>query len=68
MSNVYSRLEAAKYLKIGVTTLWRLTKDSQIASIQIGSRRLYREEDLNRFLSSRLGAKPASKYGVGSHR
>lgn len=50
MSRLYSRLEASQYLRIGVTTLWRLTQSGEIISVQIGSRRLYREEDLAKFV------------------
>lgn len=54
MSRVLSRSEAATYLNVGVTTLWRLTKSGDLTSIQIGTRRLYREEDLSSFLEARL--------------
>ena len=54
MSRVLSRSEAATYLNVGVTTLWRLTKSGDLTSIQIGTRRLYREEDLASFLEARL--------------
>lgn len=54
MSRVLSRSEAANYLNVGVTTLWRLTKSGDLTSIQIGTRRLYREEDLTSFLEARL--------------
>lgn len=54
MSRVLSRSEAATYLHVGVTTLWRLTKSGDLTSIQIGTRRLYREEDLTSFLEARL--------------
>lgn len=57
MSRVYSRIEAASYLKIGVTTLWRLTRSGELPVVQVGARRVYREVDLDSFLQQKLSSR-----------
>ena len=37
-------------LKIGRTTLWNLTVDGVLRSVKIGARRLYRPQDVERFI------------------
>ena len=54
MTRLLSRKETSTYLRIGETTLWRLTNTGELPSIQIGSRRLYREEDLANFVISKV--------------
>ena len=68
MSRVLSRYEAAQYLNVGLTTLWRLTKSGDLTSIQIGTRRLYREEDLTGFLETRLRLSRKAENGTCSFR
>ena len=47
---LFSRLEACDYLRIGPTTLWRITVKGLLPSVRIGSRVLYRQDDLDSFV------------------
>lgn len=58
MNRLLTRKEAADWLQIGVTTLWRLTKSGSLGSLRIGSRRLYRIEELEAFLRDRIERGP----------
>lgn len=46
----YSRDEVCALLHISKPTLWKKTKDGEIASINVGRRVLYRESEVKRLL------------------
>jgi excisionase family DNA binding protein len=46
-----TRREAAEFLRVGSTTLWKLDRDGALCPVRVGSRCLYRREDLEKFLS-----------------
>jgi excisionase family DNA binding protein len=45
-----SVLDAALMLGVGTRTIWSLTAGGRLPSVRIGRRRLYRVEDLRRYL------------------
>lgn len=49
-SNLLSRKETATYLKIALSTLWRLTKENKIQAVYIGNRVFYKQEDIEKAL------------------
>jgi excisionase family DNA binding protein len=42
--------EAAAYLRVGKTTMYKLLADGEIKPFKIGRKNLFRPEDLDRFL------------------
>jgi excisionase family DNA binding protein len=46
-----TRREAAEFLRVGSTTLWKLDKERVLCPVRVGSRCLYRREDLEKFLN-----------------
>jgi len=46
--NVKSVLE---HLCIGRTTLWRLTRKEELPYVKIGSRKLFKVQDINNFIN-----------------
>ena len=55
-NKLYSSQEAAECLGISLTHLYRLSKSGEIGSVRAGVRRLYRPEDLDRWVQ---GLRPA---------
>lgn len=51
-----SPAEAARMLGLGRTKFYELLADKQIASLKIGTRRLIRLSDLERWLADQCGA------------
>jgi excisionase family DNA binding protein len=49
---VYTDREAAKYLRIGQTTLWRLRKTGKISFRRAASKIIYTKSDLENYLDS----------------
>ncbi len=49
---LYTDREAAKYLRIGQTTLWRLRKAGKISFRRAASKIIYTQNDLDRYLNS----------------
>lgn len=47
---LYNSQEAAECLGISLTHLYRLSKSGEIGSVRAGVRRLYRPEDLDRWV------------------
>ena len=48
---LYSSSEAASCLGISITHLYRLARSGQVASVRSGSLRLFRPEDLDRWIA-----------------
>ncbi len=55
---VLDRFGTAAYLGLGLSTLAELTAAGAIPSLKIGRRRLYRVEDLDRWLAARVEGGP----------
>jgi excisionase family DNA binding protein len=53
---VLDRPGAAEYLSIGLAYLAELTASGEIPSLKLGRRRLYRREDLDRYLAGLVEA------------
>jgi excisionase family DNA binding protein len=55
-SELYTREEAATYLRIRPQTLavWRTTHRYNLPCVKVGTRCLYRKSDLDRWLESRV--------------
>jgi excisionase family DNA binding protein len=49
---IYTDREAAEYLRIGQTTLWRLRKAGKISFRRAASKIIYTQSDLENYLSS----------------
>ncbi len=49
---IYTDREAAEYLRIGQTTLWRLRKTGKISFRRASSKIIYTQSDLEHYLSS----------------
>jgi excisionase family DNA binding protein len=49
---IYTDREAAKYLRVGQTTLWRLRKAGKISFRRASSKILYTQMDLENYLQS----------------
>lgn len=52
MSGVLTPEQAARYLSVGATTLYHLTRRCQVRSLKIGRLRRYRVQDLDAYLAS----------------
>ncbi|OPY75810.1 MAG: Helix-turn-helix domain protein [Syntrophorhabdus sp. PtaU1.Bin153] len=52
MDRLYSVTETLKILSISRSNLYGLTKDGKIASVKLGSRTLFKESELSRFIES----------------
>lgn len=48
--------EAASYLRISRTTVWRLLKNKKVARVRIGGRTLIRRVDIDNFLEQSVEA------------
>ncbi|MFH4963660.1 helix-turn-helix domain-containing protein [Gaetbulibacter sp. M235] len=51
-SRLLTRKETAEYLRIALSTLWKLTKLGQIEAVYIGNRVFYKEEAVEKALQS----------------
>ena len=60
---LYSRMEACDFLRIGPTKIWMLEKDGELRPVRVGSRVLFREEDLQRFIEQQV--RKGRRRGVG---
>jgi len=49
---IYTDREAAAYLRIGQTTLWRLRKAGKISFRRVASKIIYTQNDLENYLKS----------------
>ena len=49
-----SQVELVQYLQISRTTLHKLMKSRQIPFIKLGRRVLFRKQDIDRFLESKI--------------
>ena len=49
---IFTDREAAEYLRIGQTTLWRLRKTGKISFRRAASKIIYTQNDLENYLSS----------------
>ncbi len=49
---VYTDKEAAEYLRVGQTTLWRLRKTGKISFRRAASKIIYTQTDLENYLQS----------------
>ncbi len=49
---VYTDKEAAEYLRVGQTTLWRLRKTGKISFRRAASKIIYTQTDLDNYLQS----------------
>ncbi len=49
---IYTDREAARYLRIGQTTLWRLRKAGKISFRRASSKIIYTQNDLENYLDS----------------
>jgi len=49
---IYTDREAAEYLRIGQTTLWRLRKAGKISFRRAASKIIYTQSDLENYLTS----------------
>lgn len=58
MAKLMSSQQAAERLGISVWTVSRLVRSGKLASIQIGRRRLFAEEDLEELIRSRRKGNP----------
>lgn len=52
LSVLLTRKETANYLRIALSTLWKLTKSGQIRAVYLGNRVFYKEEDVKMALHS----------------
>lgn len=52
MNNKMTEQDAANYLQISRSTLWRLRKDSKLPYLKIGARRVYEQEQLDAYINS----------------
>jgi excisionase family DNA binding protein len=53
-SDLLSRKEASKYLKISTVTLWELTKEKVLPVVRIKSKVLYLKSDLDTFIFNQV--------------
>ena len=50
LSRLMTRKETSAYLRIALSTLWKLTKSNQIQAVYIGNRVFYKQEEVERAL------------------
>ncbi len=63
MGKLLSAQEVAQQLGVSVWTIFRLTRSGKLASVQIGRRRLFAEEDLDELIKIRRQASRIQSAG-----
>jgi excisionase family DNA binding protein len=63
MENLISAQEAAERLGVSFWTVYRLARNGQLASIRLGRRRLFAEEDLERLIRDTRNARETTHQG-----
>ena len=53
-NDLISRADTAKFLNLSLPKLWELTKTNALPVIKIGSKVLYKQDDLDDFINSRF--------------